>query len=102
MLVITPKRSTPMATRTNRTERVALRLTLRAERTLAAAAAASQRTVSDFVLESALLRADEVLSDRQILSLGAVDWRALNAALDAPPEPAARLARLLREPGSRD
>jgi uncharacterized protein (DUF1778 family) len=64
-----------------------------------AAAAATHRSVSEFVLESALARADETLADRRIFGLNAKDWKAFMAALDAPPRPLPRLERLLKEPG---
>jgi len=58
----------------------------------------AQRSVSEFVLESALARAEETLPDRQKFGLDAGQWRAFQKALDAPPPPAPRLAKLLREP----
>ncbi len=88
-----------MATRTTRTEKLDLRLTRNAKSTLQAAAAASHRSVSEFVLESALARADEALADRRTFGLSAAEWKAFMAALDAPPRPLPRLERLLREPG---
>ncbi len=87
-----------MRARTNRTEKLDLRLTPNAKRALQSAAQASHKTVSDFVLESALARADSVLADRQVFRLDARRWAAFMAALDAPPRPRPRLARLLREP----
>jgi uncharacterized protein (DUF1778 family) len=83
---------------TTRTEKLDLRLTPSAKRTLQAAAAAAQRSVSEFVLESALSRAEETLPDRRRFGLDAERWGAFQAALDAPPRPAARLKKLLREP----
>ncbi len=88
-----------MATRTVRTEKLDLRLTEDAKRTIQAAAAAAHRSVSDFVLESALTRAGEALADRRFFSLSAEKWKTFMAILDAPPRPLPRLERLLREPG---
>ena len=48
----------------NRTEKIDLRLTAQAKRALQSAAAATHKTLSDFVLESALARADGVLAER--------------------------------------
>lgn len=81
-----------------RNEKLDLRLTPSAKRTLQTAAAAARRSVSEFVLESALARAEETLPDRQQFTLNAEQWAAFQAALDAPPPPAPRLARLLRKP----
>ena len=79
-------------------EKLDLRLTPSAERALQLAARAARRSVSEFVLESALTRAQETLPDRQRLGLNAERWAAFQAALDAPPPSAPRLAKLLREP----
>ena len=87
-----------MATRTNRTEKLGIRLSKAAKLPLQAAAAASRKTVSDFVLESALSEAEERLADRRIFMLDAKDWDAFVAALDAPPRRHPRLERLFREP----
>jgi len=81
-----------------RSEKLDLRLTSSAKRALQAAARAARRSVSDFVLESALARAEETLPDRRHFRLNAEQWEAFQAALDAPPNPAPRLARLLNEP----
>jgi uncharacterized protein (DUF1778 family) len=88
-----------MPTRTTRSEKLDLRLTRDAKRALQAAAAVAHRSVSEFVLESALARADEALADRRTFGLNATQWKAFMAALDAPPRPLPRLERLLKEPG---
>ena len=88
-----------MTTRPTRTEKLDLRLTPDAKRLLASAAAAERRSVSDFVLESALDRAEETLADRRSFQLDAEQWAAFMAALDAPPKELPRLERLLNEPG---
>ena len=81
-----------------RSEKLDLRLTPEAKKTLHAAAAAASRSVSEFVLESALARAAEILPDRQRFELTFERWKAFQAALDAPPRPLPRLARLLKKP----
>ena len=88
-----------MAGRSVRSEKLDLRLTLEHKRALQAAASASRRSVSEFVLESALARADEALADRRIFGLDAENWQAFLAALDEPTGPQPRLRRLLEEPG---
>jgi len=88
-----------MPARTKRSEKLDLRLTRDAKRALQAAAAVSRRSVSEFVLESALARADEALAERRTFGLNATEWKAFLAALDAPPRPLPRLERLLKEPG---
>jgi uncharacterized protein (DUF1778 family) len=84
---------------TTRTEKLGLRLTREAKLLLKAAAAASRRSVSEFVVESALARADEALADRRSFGLNPAQWKAFLAALDAPPRPLPRLGRLLKERG---
>ena len=87
-----------MPTLQPRSEKLDLRLTPQAKQRLYAAAQAAQRSVSDFVLHSALERADETLADRRVFSLDAEQWAAFQAALDAPPRSHPRLERLMREP----
>ena len=87
-----------MTAAVTRSEKLDLRLTAEAKRTLNAAAAAVRRSVSEFVLESALARAAETLPDRQRFELDAKRWREFQAALDAPPRPLPRLKRLLHKP----
>lgn len=88
-----------MPSRATRSEKLDLRLTRQAKRTLRAAAATSHRSVSEFVLESALARADETLADRWKFTLSNKQWKAFLAALDAPLRPLPRLERLFKEPG---
>jgi uncharacterized protein (DUF1778 family) len=84
--------------RQNRTEKLDLRLSPEAKRKLQLAAEASQQTVTEFVLESALLRAEDRLPDRRHFYLDAEQWSAFQKALDAPPQEHPRLKRLLQEP----
>ncbi len=81
-----------------RNQKLDLRLTPSAKRVLQTAALAAHRSVSEFVLESALTRAEETLPGRQRFGLNAQQWAAFQAALSARPRPARRLARLLIEP----
>jgi uncharacterized protein (DUF1778 family) len=84
-----------MTVRSARTEKLDLRLSSAAKQTLRAAAAASHRSISDFVLESALAHAAETLADRRHFGLDAERWSAFQAALDAPVRELPRLRRLL-------
>jgi uncharacterized protein (DUF1778 family) len=81
-----------------RDQKLDLRLTPSAKRTLQIAAQAAHRSVSEFVLESALARAEETLPDRRRFGLSAAQWEAFQAALSAPPRRSRRLAKLLKEP----
>lgn len=80
-----------------RSEKLDLRLTSAAKQKLYSAAAA-HRSVSDFVLESALARADETLADRQHFGLDTEQWTTFMSALDAPPRRHERMESLLNEP----
>jgi uncharacterized protein (DUF1778 family) len=91
-----------MSRRSNRTEKLSLRLTRAAKETLRAAATAERRSVGEFVLDTALSEAEERLADRQLFLLDARSWDAFVHALDAPPRRYARLERLFREPSVLD
>ena len=86
-----------MTQRTNRTEKLDLRLSRAAKQTLQAAAAAERKSVSEFVLDTALSQAEERLADRRVFALDGKKWDAFVAALDAPPRRHPRLERLFRE-----
>jgi uncharacterized protein (DUF1778 family) len=86
-----------MIPRSNRTERLDLRLTRAAKQTLRAAAAAEGKSISEFVLDAALTEAEERLAARRVFTLDAKNWDAFVAALDAPPRRHPRLERLFGE-----
>lgn len=87
-----------MTTQARRTEKLDLRLSAEAKRTISEAAVATGQSVSEFVLASALARAEETLPDRVVFGLTAEKWAEFQAALDASPHEHGRLRRLLREP----
>ena len=86
------------ADRSLRTAKIDLRLSPDAKLKLQTAASASKCSVSEFVLESALVRADETLADRTRFGLDAEQWEAFLTALDAPPRDLPQLKRLFEEP----
>lgn len=88
-----------MSARAARTEKLDLRLSYAAKRTLETAASVSSRSLSAFVLESALSHAEQTLADRQTFVLSKTKWSEFQRALDAPIRPLPRLQRLLTEPG---
>jgi uncharacterized protein (DUF1778 family) len=79
------------------TMQIDLRLSPQAEQKLQAAANVAQRSVSEFVLESALIRADETLADRTRFGLDADRWKAFVEALDAESRDLPRLKQLFQE-----
>ena len=83
-----------MPTSPTRSEKLDLRLSPAAKKALAAAAAADRRSVSEFVLDSALARAEETLALRRHFGLGTAKWQAFIAALDAEPRELPRVKHL--------
>ena len=81
-----------------KSERIDIRTTPSVKRALQDAAIVSSKTVSEFLLDSALTKAAEVLADRRLFLLDDEQWESFMAALDAPPQPMPRLEKLLREP----
>ena len=82
-----------------RAERLDLRSSANVKRTLRSAAAAQGRSLSEFVLQSALERAHEVLADRRVFGLDGEGWVRFHEALNAPKRETPRLDRLMSEPG---
>jgi len=78
-----------------KSERVDIRVTPTAKRTLQQAAAVSNKTVSEFMLDSSLSAAFDTLADRRVFQLDEAQWAAFMKALDTPPEDNPRLRRLL-------
>ena len=87
-----------MPTTSPRSEKLDLRLTPQAKQRIVAAADVLGRSVSDFVLTSALERADEALAENSVWNLTAEQWEAFHVALDAPPVFNPALRKLLSEP----
>lgn len=81
-----------------RTEKLDLRITLAAKRALSAAAAADNRSLSEFVLDSALTRAEETLAMRRHFGLNAEKWGEFLAALDSEPRALPRVEKLFSTP----
>jgi uncharacterized protein (DUF1778 family) len=78
-----------------RSERVDLRMTPSAKRTLLQAAAVQQKTLTEFLLDRGLQAAFETLAGRTTFVLDQARWDAFNEALDQPPGNNAALRTLL-------
>jgi len=85
-------------TRASRGERINFRATVRQEQLLKAAAAATERTMTDFVLDAAVTQAEKVLADRRYFILTDEQWSDLDRLLAAPTRHTPKLAALLSEP----
>ena len=81
-----------------RTEKLDLRVSRAAKAKLQAAASAMHRSMSDFIMESALARAEEALAERRTFALDAKRWTEFQNALDAPVRSLPRLRALLEKP----
>jgi uncharacterized protein (DUF1778 family) len=80
-----------------RSERVDLRMTPAAKRTLQQAASVSNKTVSEFLLDSGLNAAFDALADRRVFQLDDAKWEAFQAALSRPPRDNPALRALLAD-----
>jgi uncharacterized protein (DUF1778 family) len=79
----------------SRSERVDLRMTPAAKRTLQQAAAVSNKTVTEFLLDSGLNAAFDALADRRVFQLDDKRWSEFMKALEKPPKNNPGLRRLL-------
>lgn len=70
-----------------RQERISLRLTPQSKRKLERAAAYSDKTLTDFVIDVALQRAEAVVREHEVVSLTAKEWERFQELLLDPPEP---------------
>ena len=84
-----------MAETEARSERVDLRMTPAAKRTLQRAAAISNKTLTEFLLDSGLNAAHEALADRRVFQLDERRWDEFMAVLSEPPRENPRLRKLL-------
>lgn len=80
-----------------KTKRIALRVSPEDDAVIRAAAERESTSVTDFLIESALTRAQTVMADRTQIDLDPVDWDEFTRALDAPAEINDRLARTLED-----
>lgn len=83
--------------RSKRNTRLSLRTTQAKKRLLETAAARQDVTVSDFVLESACEKAEDILAEEKHFSLSPEKWKSFTAALDRPTQPKPRLKKLLAD-----
>jgi uncharacterized protein (DUF1778 family) len=78
-----------------RSERVDLRMTPSVKQVLRRAAEVSNKTLTEFLLDSGLHAAHDTLADRRLFVLDEQQWSDFTAALDAPPADNPRLRALL-------
>ena len=80
-----------------RTERINLRLDPNAKRKLEKAASVSGRSVSRFIIESALESAEETIRAEETMTLSARDTDLFFDAILDPPRPNAKLRRATKD-----
>ena len=77
--------------------RLSIRASERQRDLLRQAAEVQGRTMSDFVLATAIERAEEVLVERRHFVASPEAWDKFMQALEAPPKPVAKLVELFRD-----
>jgi uncharacterized protein (DUF1778 family) len=78
-----------------RSERVDLRMTPGAKRTLQQAATVKNKTLTEFLLDTGMSAAFDALADRRVFALDAARWDRFMTALAKPPKDNPRLRKLL-------
>lgn len=86
------------ATRVTKNQRIDLRTSDRQQDVLRRAAAATDSTLSEFILDSAVERAEKILADRRWFTVNEDQWTAFTALLDAPLPATDRFEALVRRP----
>jgi uncharacterized protein (DUF1778 family) len=87
-----------MPTSLQRSDKLDIRISPEAKRVLQEAARERHTSISQFVIDSALGAAHDVLAERTRIGLSTEQWAQFVKALDAPPKRHPRMERLLREP----
>lgn len=81
-----------------RESRINLRASMRQEQLIRAAAAACDKTLTDFVLDSAVTCAEQLLADRRYFLLSEEQWEDFVRLIDAPVPATPKLDALLSAP----
>lgn len=85
-------------TRAAKRARLDLRVSPEQKRLFEEAASATDRTMTEFVVQSAEAAAQEVLADRTRFVLAPEEWEAFSTAIDSEPRVMPRLAAFLTTP----
>ena len=76
--------------------RLQVRLDVRAKNTLQRAADYSHKSISQFVLSTALENAERIISKHEVVALSDRDWRVFYDALTKPSAPNAKLKQAFK------
>ena len=74
-------------------ERMHIRVDVAIKRKLERAASYTHKSLSEFVLGQALVSAEKIIQEHEILTLSERDWEVFMDALDNPPSPNERLRK---------
>ena len=91
-------RAAAVPARAAKSARLDLRMSAEQKRLFEEAASATDQTMTEFVVQSAEVAAQEVLADRTRFVLAPEDWEAFSAAIDREPRVLPRLAAFLTTP----
>lgn len=80
-----------------RTDRISLRVSPEAKRRLEQAATYSRKSLTDFIADIALERAEAISRERELITLAPEEWRRFEALLLDPPKTVRRLKTALAE-----
>ena len=81
-----------------RSERLAIRISPQLKEKLLLAAKTRHKSLSEFILDTAITEAENVLAEKRQFELSPEAWDKFQTALDAPTRRYSRLERLLNEP----
>lgn len=91
-------RNDSLPRKTARDQRINVRATERQEQLLRRAAEATDRSMTDFILEAASVEAERILADRRWFVADEEQWAEFNRLLDAPLPSTAKLEKLANRP----
>lgn len=80
-----------------RQERISLRVSPRSKATLERAAAYADKTLTDFVIDVALQKADSVVREHEVITLSPAGWEEFQRMVLHPPKPNKRLKKAFAE-----
>ncbi len=80
-----------------RQERISFRLSSQSKAKLERAAAYADKTLTDFVIDVALQKADSVVREQEVIALSPAGWAEFQRMLLHPPKPNRRLKKAFAE-----
>jgi uncharacterized protein (DUF1778 family) len=80
-----------------RPDRISLRVSAQAKRTLERAAGYSDKTLTDFIADAALQKADAIVREQEVITLTPEEWARFQEMLMNPSKPNAKLRAAFAE-----